>query len=402
MCTLAAPWPKKPLLGIFHAYQAAALLELGVEMKLFSPSPVVPRWAGMASPRARGHIERPRRYEMYGADVLAPRVPFAFPSRVRFGLAKAAPGLVDSWARAGIGRYLRATLDELQPDALVMHGAMPWGRLVAGEAKARGLPCALIEHSADDVMRLRADTKLSDYYAEVAGRVDAVFAVGPQMVTHLHSVAGVAAPRLLSNGTTKTSAAQLRAPRPKSLHGKFVVLAAANYYRRKGLEELVAAFSVACRDVPDAELHLVVAAPNSLREQIAVSGVAERIVVHDPMAPDELRQWMVWADVFALPAWSEAYGLVYAEALSAGTPTILTDDCGFADVVRRLEVTGDCAAWVIPPRDHGALSAVLAEAANAPQRCAEMGLAGRRFADRELGWNRNARALAESLSLCSA
>lgn len=402
MCTLAAPWPSKPLLGIFHAYQAEALRSFGVEMKLYAPSPAIPRWMGAASPRARGHLERPHRYEMYGAEVLAPRVPFAFPSRVRFGMAKAAPGLVDSWARAGIGRSLRATIDELRPDALVMHGAMPWGRLVVDEAAARGLPCALIEHSADDVMRLRAGTKLSEYYASVARGVDAVFAVGPQMVRHLQHEIGVTDPRLLRNGTTKTSRSQLMAPRPPELQGKFVVLAAANYYRRKGLEELVAAFEVACRDMPAAQLHLVTAPPESLREQVAASPVAERIVVHRPMPPEQLRQWMVWADLFALPSWSEAFGLVYAESLAAGTPVLLSSDCGFVQVLSELERAAGPASWVVAPRDPAELELALRQAAASPSQCRSMGLVGRRFAERELGWDHNARALASSLSLCSA
>lgn len=402
MCTLAAPWPSKPLLGVFHAYQASALRSLGIEMTLFAPSPAVPGWLAGASPRVRGHLERPERYEMYGTEVLAPRVPFAFPSRVRFGLAKLLPDLVGYWARAGIGKQLRRAIDEHRPDALVMHGAMPWGRLVVKEARARGLPCAVIEHSADDVMRLRAGTKLGDFYAKVARQVDQVFAVGPQMVGHLEREVGVRGPRLLRNGTTRTDDSQLGAPRPEGLRGKFVILAAANYYRRKGLEELVDAFARACRERPEAELHLVTRPPESLLRSIAGHAVADRIVVHDPMSPDDLRQWMVWADVFALPSWSEAFGLVYAEALAAGTPVLLTSDCGFVRVLEELEAHGHKASWVVPPRDAEALAQTLASIVASADRCAEMGRVGRRFAEDQLGWERNARMLARSLSLWSA
>ena len=143
-------------------------------------------------------------------------------------------------------------------------------------------------------------------------------------------------------------------------------------------------------------------APASTQPAVAEQAVADRIVVHDPMSPDELRQWMVWADVFALPSWSEAFGLVYAEALAAGTPVLLSSDCGFVHVLEELETHGHKASWIVPPRNTEALAQTLESVVTSADRCAEMGRVGRRFAEDQLGWERNARVLAQSLSLWSA
>ena len=100
LCSMAVPWPEKPLLGNFHVYQAQGFAELGAEMRLFGPSPLVPGWVAKVSRRARGHHERPDRYAIDGVEVCAPRVTFAFPPFVRFGMAAWAPRLVagrDPW-----------------------------------------------------------------------------------------------------------------------------------------------------------------------------------------------------------------------------------------------------------------------------------------------------------------
>lgn len=44
---------------------------------------------------------------------------------------------------------------------------------------------------------------------------------------------------------------------------------------------------------------------------------------------DELASHYRWADVFAMPSFTETFGLVYAEALSQGTPVLFTKGQGF-------------------------------------------------------------------------
>ena len=109
-----------------------------------------------------------------------------------------------------------------------------------------------------------------------------------------------------------------------------MILAATNYYRRKGLEELIAAFDEVASDHPDAELQLVVDAPKRLLRCVQSAVHRARIHVQPPLDPQALLAFMGWADLFALPSWREAFGLVYAEALAAGTPVLATSDSGFA------------------------------------------------------------------------
>src|SRR5690606_20056620 len=143
-------------------------------------------------------------------------------------------------------------------------------------------------------------------------RCRAVFVVGPQMREHAADVLGWPNVVLLPNGALRAPAADA----PTEARSR-IVLAAANYYRRKGFEELVEAFAAVAGRHAGVELQLVTDAAPSLRARIAASGAAARIVLHPPLEQRALLHAMAEAELLALPSWSEAFGLVYVEALAA-------------------------------------------------------------------------------------
>jgi len=401
MLSPAVPWPDRPLLGIFHAFQADALRAQGVEMRVFSPSPRIPRLLGRISSRIRRRLQRPERYRMHGLVVEAPRVPFAFPSKVRFQLAPRMPGTIDRWARLAARPALDRVVAGWRPDAVVAHGTLPFAGLAASLADDLGVPKAVIEHSFDDVLRLRAGSRLASFYARTLARMDGVMAVGPRMVEHLRQVVGAGHSQLLVNGTEPTDPDVLRAPRPAELAGKFIVLAAANYYPRKGLELLARAFeaAVARGGMENAELHLVSRLPDAVHRSVADPARIGRVVVHEPMSAPQLRQWMAWSDLFALPSWGEAFGLVYAEALSSGTPVLLTHDSGFADLLKMRGVADGEVGWVVAPRAVDQTARALVDAAASQRRRQVMGSTGRALVAREFTWRQNARTVMDCLAL---
>src|SRR5207248_9910001 len=67
------------------------------------------------------------------------------------------------------------------------------------------------------------------------------------------------------------------------------------------------------------------------------------------------------ADVFVLPSEGESFGMVAAEAASAGTPVIVTDRCGVA------EFLGD-GAIVVPAEANAVVAAVAEVLGNGPLR----------------------------------
>ena len=86
------------------------------------------------------------------------------------------------------------------------------------------------------------------------------------------------------------------------------------------------------------------------------------------------------AEVFVFPSLHDGFGFAPAEAMACGLPVIITRDCGAADWIRDGR-TG----WVIPPREVGALTAALEEAARRRAELPGMGALARAEAERRGG-----------------
>jgi len=93
---------------------------------------------------------------------------------------------------------------------------------------------------------------------------------------------------------------------------------------------------------------------------------------------------MARADLFVLPSWDEAFGLVYTEAMTQGAPIVACRGEGVEDFV-----TDGESGYLVPPRDAAALAAVLSRALGDEQERRRVGGAGRTVAA-GLTWQRNA------------
>lgn len=367
-------------------------------MRLFTTAPKLPRWTRFLHPRFRGQVERPEHYELNDVVTESPRCWWAFPPFVRHRLAPRYPEAVARFAANAMRSDLLQAIERYQPDTLIGHGIMPWGRLLQSVSKDTGIPFSIIEHSAGDVMRLEKGTKLEQHYTDVATDADRVFVVGTWMHSHLLRL-GWDNVSQVPNGTTLASDVQLHRPRPHDLRNRTLVLSAANYDRRKGFEELIEGFRRVHGDHPESMLVLITNAPAALRQQVADAGLGDMIRVLPRMSQDALMQWMVWADLFAMPSWSEAFGLVYVEALACRSPVLMTADCGLAPqlglVMSDPEV--DQHGWFVEPRSPDSVERALRDALSDRGRLAAMGQFGRAFVEHRFTWHENAKHLLAGL-----
>jgi glycosyltransferase involved in cell wall biosynthesis len=91
------------------------------------------------------------------------------------------------------------------------------------------------------------------------------------------------------------------------------------------------------------------AAAEALRHAIAEKGLGERVVLAGECAPARVRSAYADADVFVLPSYEEGYGMVCAEALAHGLPSVTTTAGAIAEAVPA------SAALFVPPGDTTAL-----------------------------------------------
>jgi glycosyltransferase involved in cell wall biosynthesis len=115
-----------------------------------------------------------------------------------------------------------------------------------------------------------------------------------------------------------------------------VVLFLARIARIKGPDLLVKSFADLSTSLN--ETKLVIAGPDdgylsSLQKLIAGLDIGDRILFTGPLYGREKLEAYVDADVYVLPSFYETFPVSVLEAFACGTPVIVTDRCGIADVV---------------------------------------------------------------------
>jgi len=163
--------------------------------------------------------------------------------------------------------------------------------------------------------------------------------------------------RIVRNGPLGSPRRSLAIPAPfKIALRKPAILAIAGLHRYKGIEDLIEAFAIAKKSVPDLSMYILGEGPAraQLEMRAASLGCSDRI--HFKGFVDDPRPYLTQSDVFVLPSHREAFGLALAEAREAGCAVIGTNVGGIAEVLE-----GGRAGILVPPKNPDQLSRILVQ-----------------------------------------
>ena len=260
-----------------------------------------------------------------------------------------------SWNPA-LGRYLRARLAEF--DVAHIYGLYDFlGPRVAAECRKRRIPY-IVEPIGMFVPIVR-NIRMKKFYLGLWGRemlegAAAIIATSEQERDEL--VAGGIDPtkiRLRRNGVEVPSTlpergifrALLQIPDDARL-----VLFLGRLSEKKSPDLLLQAFCQIRRSLYQTprELHLAFVGPDErgmkarLTAVARTSGATNSVHFRGPLTGDAKWQAYRDSDVFVLPSQNENFGNTAAESVAAGTPVIVTDQCGIAPLLK------DIAGLVVP------------------------------------------------------
>jgi glycosyltransferase involved in cell wall biosynthesis len=182
-------------------------------------------------------------------------------------------------------------------------------------------------------------------------------------------------------GTASGEAEELSAEVRAALARRPLVLFLGRVSWKKGLDRLVPAMA----DVPGATLAVAGNDEEGHQadlERLAVTaGVADRVLFLGPVHGAAKTALLHGADLLVLPSYSENFGNVVLEAMTAALPVVVTPEVGLAAVVR--ESGAGVVAEGDPPRLAAALRSLLSDA----DRRRAMGERGAAEVARRFGWD---------------
>jgi len=118
--------------------------------------------------------------------------------------------------------------------------------------------------------------------------------------------------------------------------GQKTVLYLARIYKFKGLDILAEAFADLSKEIENVKL--IIAGPDDgylspLKKLVTDLEIGDKVLFTGPLYGEEKLRAYVDADVYVLPSVYETFPVAVLEACACGTPVIVTDRCGIADIV---------------------------------------------------------------------
>ena len=310
----------------------------------------------------------------------------------RWGYRDPRPQLELAWRSAR--RALDRLVAETRPDVVFAHHTAINGYVALRLHERHGVPFLTADHDFGEVTDAEEQPGRRRVFSGWARRRTMV-AVAERMEADLRRLVPGARTATVHNGADPLPEALWERPRPSDWTGAPCSSAPATSTSARASRRSCAPSRAWPSAIPARCCAWRATGPTARRwtRAIAASGLpgSDRIVRLGLLPHDDVLQELVWADAFALAGWDEPWGVIYTEAMAAGTPVVWSTDGGIADVLE-----DGVHGRGVPPRDEEALADALDDLLGDAGGRERMGAAARELFAAHLTWEANAR---EMLSL---
>jgi len=375
-----------PLGGIFVRQQARALARLGAEVNVVAPVPWVPRlmagrgkWVGYPSVP---DMEQPDGFPVFHPRVLEfPRSLFFeyYPQTYAWGMKRV---FTDQIAR-GV-------------DLIHAHVAHPDGAAALRFGLKFKIPVVVTIHGQDFAYTLNRSRTCADSVRAALKEAAGVILVSDKLKSHygLETWAdSLEKYKVIYNGVDLEDVIQAQKrpgtpPNPGQGAARRVLLTVGFLRPDKGHVMVLKALPELIGEFPDLEYRIV--GDGSERQRLEdlteELGLSRHVRFLGSLAHPEAMGEMAQCEIFILPSWNEAFGVVYLEAMAHGKPIIGTTGEGISEILDREGV-----GRAVRPKDVSAIAAALRDLFRNPEQAGVMGSRGRDLVTRQFTWEYNAR-----------
>jgi glycosyltransferase involved in cell wall biosynthesis len=163
--------------------------------------------------------------------------------------------------------------------------------------------------------------------------------------------------------------------------GALLVGFAGRFEKRKGIVDLMAAWEIVARSVPEA--HLVLVGAGGALEDDVSAWASGRNRVHRLGFRDDMHNVLAAFDIFVMPSHFEGFGIVLVEAMATGTAVIASAASNLPELVQ-----DGVEGLLVPVRDAAALAAAIISLCSDRELRETMARAARERARRDFSLDR--------------
>jgi glycosyltransferase involved in cell wall biosynthesis len=169
-----------------------------------------------------------------------------------------------------------------------------------------------------------------------------------------------------------------------------LVLFLSRLHPKKGLERLIPAWKSLAGRMP--EVRLLIAGTGeadyvaSLKKLVADLGLGGQVLFLGQLVGEQKWQALVDADVFVLPSHQEGFSMAVTEALAAGCPPVVTEECNFDELAP--PAPEPACGIIIEKGDMAAFVSAVAELLGNTEQRRTLAVAGRALVAERFTWRK--------------
>ena len=368
--------------GIFVHEQILALKKNGINVIVVSPTQWIPFYIGLLPSKWESIRDIPAEDQRDSVQVFHPRY-LSIPNSILYGTS-------GYMMYRGIKDKVNEIRKSFEFDIIHAHAAIPNGYAAMLLSRKLNVPYVVTIHGLDFYYSIHRNQLLKKQVEAVLRNSSKAIVVSDVLrkIGEQH-LPGTTPLITINNGLNPERVIAQPADIQKQGEER-IVLSVANLKERKGIQYVILAVERLLKENINLKYLIVGDGPYrpELERLVHELGLAQQIVFVGQQEYHKTMQYMAACDVFVLPSWDEAFGVVYIEAMANAKPVIGCMEQGIEDIVMD-SVTG----FLVKPRDIDDLVRVLAEILTHPQQGIKVGRRAQKHVLENFTWDKNAQEM---------
>lgn len=368
--------------GIFVHEQVKALVSKGVEVQLVSPVPWTPFPINYLSSKWKKYNNIPERTVYEGISIWYPRY-LIFPRAWFFASS-------GQRMYGGIKDVVLKIYKEFQFDLIHAHVALPDGFAAMKIKHIYQKPLIVTIHGQDLYVTFYRNKSCKIALFNVFKKSDRIILVSKKLKEISDNNVGFAnKSTVISNGVAVNNILKEKnIILGKSTLDYRIILSVSYLITRKAIDFNLKAIAQLINKYPNLKYLIIGDGPEMrhLKELSNNLKINEHVEFLGQLSHKNVLAYMAKADIFSLPSWDEAFGVVYIEAMAHGKPVIGCQGEGIEDFVMQGK-TG----LLVKPKDVDSLTEALDFLLSNQEEAKAMGARAQKVILEKYTWEKNAK-----------